>query len=95
VAAYIIADVTINNPAVYAEYMKLTPAAIAAYSGRFVVRGGKHETLEGEWSPGRFVVIEFESVARAKEWWNSAEYAPAKKLRQQSATSNIIVAEGV
>jgi uncharacterized protein (DUF1330 family) len=94
-AAYVIVDVAIDDPAVYAEYRKLTPASITAYGGRFVVRGGQVETLEGEWSPGRVVVLEFESVARAKEWWWSPEYAPAKALRQRSARTRMIVVEGV
>ena len=85
-AAYVIVDVRINDPVTYAEYKQLTPAAIAAYGGRFVVRGGQTETLEGDWSPGRIVVLEFESVERAREWWASAEYAPAKALRQRSST---------
>jgi uncharacterized protein (DUF1330 family) len=94
-AAYVIVDVTINDPEIYAEYRKLTPASITAYGGRFVVRGGPVETLEGNWSPGRVVVLEFDSVAQAKAWWSSAEYAPAKALRQQSATTQMIVVEGV
>jgi uncharacterized protein (DUF1330 family) len=94
-AAYVIVDVRINDPEVYAEYRRLTPASIAAYGGRFVVRGGASETLEGDWAPERIVVLEFESVARAKAWWSSAEYAPAKALRQQSATTRMIVVEGV
>jgi uncharacterized protein (DUF1330 family) len=94
-AAYVIVDVKINDSETYAKYRQLTPAAIAAYGGRFVVRGGAVETLEGEWSPQRIVVLEFESVARAKAWWASAEYAPAKALRQRSATTRMIVVEGV
>ena len=94
-AAYVIVDVSINDPVVYAEYRKLTPASIAAHGGRFVVRGGQAETLEGEWSPGRIVVLEFESVAKAKAWWSSAEYERAKALRQRSATTRMIVVEGV
>jgi uncharacterized protein (DUF1330 family) len=94
-AAYVIVDVSINDPVVYAEYRKLTPASIAAHGGRFVVRGGRAETLEGEWSPGRIVVLEFESVAKAKAWWSSAEYERAKALRQRSATTRMIVVEGV
>jgi uncharacterized protein (DUF1330 family) len=94
-AAYVIVDVAINDPVVYAEYRRLTPASIAAYGGRFVVRGGAVETLEGDWLPERIVVLEFESVARAKAWWSSPEYAPAKELRQRSATTRMIVVEGV
>jgi uncharacterized protein (DUF1330 family) len=94
-AAYVIVDVTITDPVLYADYRQLTPASIAAYGGRFVVRGGQVETLEGEWSPGRIVVLEFENVAKAKAWWSSAEYGPAKALRQQSALTRMIVVEGV
>jgi uncharacterized protein (DUF1330 family) len=94
-AAYIIVDVAIGDPVVYAEYRKLTPASIAAYGGRFVVRGGEVEGLEGDWTPGRIVVLEFENVARAKAWWSSPEYAPAKALRQKSAKTRMILVEGV
>jgi uncharacterized protein (DUF1330 family) len=93
-AAYVIVDVKIEDPEVYAEYRRLTPGSIAAYGGRFVVRGGSLETLEGDWSPERIVVLEFDSVARAKAWWSSAEYGPAKALRQKSATTRMIVVEG-
>ncbi len=94
-SAYVIVDVAIEDPVVYEEYKKLTPAAIAAYGGRFIVRGGATHTLEGNWQPGRIVVLEFDSVERAREWWASAEYAPAKALRQQSATTRMILVEGV
>ena len=67
--AYIIVDVTIHNAENYEGYKKLTPASVAAYDGKFIVRGGKTETLEGNWQPGRFVVLQFPSVERAKEWW--------------------------
>ena len=73
----------------------MTPAAIAAYGGRFVVRGGAAETLEGDWKPARLVVLEFDSLERAKEWWSSPEYAPAKALRQKSSRTRMIVVEGV
>lgn len=93
--AYVIVDVSIHDPDVYAEYRRLTPASITAYGGRFVVRGGAVETLEGVWAAERVVVLEFESIARAKEWWNSPEYAPAKALRQRSAATQMILVEGV
>jgi uncharacterized protein (DUF1330 family) len=92
--AYVIVDVQVHDPEVYAEYRRLTPGSIAAFGGRFVVRGGAAETLEGDWRPGRFVVLEFPTVERAKEWWASAEYAPAKALRQRSATTRMILVEG-
>ena len=94
-AAYIIVDITINDPQAYEEYKKLTPAAVAAYDGKFIVRGGNTETLEGEWQPERIVVLEFPTVERAKEWWGSATYAKAKSIRQQAAYTKMIVVEGV
>jgi len=92
--AYVIVEVTIHDPEAYKGYMKLTPASIAAYDGKFIVRGGKTESLEGNWEPQRIVVLEFPSVERAKEWWSSEHYAPAKKIRQQTATTKMIVVDG-
>jgi uncharacterized protein (DUF1330 family) len=93
--AYVIVEVSITDPVEYEAYKKLTPAAIAAYDGQFIVRGGKAESLEGDWQPERIVVLEFPSVARAKEWWNSKEYTPAKLIRQRTANTKMIVVEGV
>lgn len=92
--AYIIVDVQINDPVSYEEYKKLTPASIAAYDGKFIVRGGAAETLEGDWQPGRIVVLEFPTVERAKEWWSSEMYAPAKQIRYNAAHSKMLVVEG-
>jgi uncharacterized protein (DUF1330 family) len=93
-AVYIIVEVKIHNPAEYEDYKKLTPISLAKYGGKFIVRGGKTETLEGGWAPERIVVLEFPTVERAKEWWNSPEYAPAKALRNRTADSKMIVVEG-
>ncbi len=94
-AAYVIVDVTINNTEMYEEYKKLTPASIAAYQGKFIVRGGATEILEGDWKPARFVMLEFPNAELARQWWNSNEYAPAKNIRQNAASTNMILAEGV
>src|SRR3954453_22907907 len=93
--AFIIVDVTIHNQKEYEGYKLLTPASISAYGGRFIVRGGQTESLEGDWNPQRLVVLEFPSVERAKEWWASEEYAPAKKIRQANATTKMLVVDGV
>ncbi len=93
--AYIIVDVKINDPVEYEAYKKLTPASIVPFGGKFIVRGGKTETLEGDWDFGRIVVIEFPNTGQARSWWNSSEYAPAKKIRQNSATTKMILVEGV
>jgi uncharacterized protein (DUF1330 family) len=92
--AYVIVEIKITDHKEYEEYKKLTPSSIAAFDGKFIVRGGKTENLEGNWQPERIVILEFPSLNRAKQWWNSAEYAPAKSIRQKSATTKMIVVEG-
>jgi uncharacterized protein (DUF1330 family) len=92
--AYVIVDVTITDPARYEDYKKLTPGSLVPYEGKFIVRGGRAETLEGTWQPGRIVVLEFPSLAHAKAWWSSAGYAPAKALRQSASVTQMIVVEG-
>jgi uncharacterized protein (DUF1330 family) len=93
--AYVIVEVEIHDPQAYEEYKKLTPASITAYGGRFIVRGGKSEPLEGNWQPQRIVVLEFPSLERAREWWNSSEYAKAKGIRHQAARTKMLVVEGI
>jgi uncharacterized protein (DUF1330 family) len=94
-SAYVIVDITIHDPVGYEEYKKLAPAAVAAYDGKYIARGGKVETLEGDWSPKRLVILEFPTVERAKQWLNSEEYRAARALRHQTATTQMIVVEGV
>lgn len=93
-SAFVIAEVTIHDPKEMEEYKKLTPATIAAFGGRFVVRGGQTITLEGDWKPQRMVVLEFPSVERANEWWNSDMYTEAKIIRQRAADTKMIIVEG-
>ena len=93
--AYIIVDINITDPVLYEEYKKLTPATLKLYNGRFAARGGATEVLEGDWQPGRIVILEFPSTEQGKKWWNSPEYAPAKKIRQSASATNMIVVEGV
>lgn len=92
--AYIIVQLEVTEPAGYDDYKKMVPASLAAYGGKFVVRGGASETLEGSWQPKRVVVLEFPTVARAKQWWASEEYRDAKALRQRTAKTEMIVVEG-
>ena len=94
-SAYVIVEVNIEDHDAYEEYKKLTPGAIAAYDGKFIVRGAKTESLEGGWNPERMVVLEFPSVARAKEWWESPGYSKAKSIRQQAAKTKMLVVQGV
>jgi uncharacterized protein (DUF1330 family) len=93
--AYLIAEVEVTDPAAYEGYKKLTPAAIAAYGGRFIVRGGKVESKEGGWNPSRLVVVEFASMAQAQKFYDSPEYAPALAIRKAASNSRLILAEGL
>lgn len=92
--AYVIVEIEVTDPAGYEDYKKQAPAAVAAYDGKFIVRGGNCATLEGSWQPQRMVVLQFPSVARARQWWASAEYSAAKALRQRTARTRMIVVEG-
>jgi uncharacterized protein (DUF1330 family) len=94
-AAYVIVQVDVHDPARYEAYKKLVPPSLEKFGGRFLVRGGKTHTLEGDWTPKRFVMVEFPTVEQAKAWWASAEYAEAKALRQATAHSMVIIAEGM
>lgn len=93
-AAYVVAEVEVTDPAAYEEYRKLVPATIAKYGGKFLVRGGATESKEGGWQPKRLVVLEFASMARAREWYHSPEYAPALAIRLKAARSKVVLAEG-
>lgn len=92
--AYIIVDINIKDAVRYEDYKKLTLATLAPFDGKFVVRGGTVETLEGNWKPGRFVMIEFPDRDKAKAWWSSKEYAPAKAIRQSCSDAKMILVEG-
>jgi uncharacterized protein (DUF1330 family) len=94
VAAYIVVQITVQDPVTYEHYKVLAPASIAAYGGRYIVRGGSSEVLEGSWQPARFVVLEFPTAAQARAWWSSPEYAPAKAVRQRCAHTEMLLIEG-
>ena len=93
--AYVVVQITVRDPATYDRYKALVTSTITAYGGRYLARGGATETLEGTWRPTRFVIVEFPSAERAREWWSSPEYAPAKALRQSSADTEMLLVEGL
>jgi len=93
--AYVIADIEVTDAAAYEEYKKATPGSLAPYGGRFLVRGGAVEVLEGNWSPRRLILLEFENIERARAWWNSEEYRAAKALRHASSRGSLILVEGM
>jgi uncharacterized protein (DUF1330 family) len=93
-AAYIIAEIQVTEPAAYEEYRPLAAASIARFGGRFVVRGGKIELFEGEPQPQRVVVIEFPDLDTARRWYRSDEYQSALKIRQAASRGRVFVVEG-
>ena len=93
--AYVIVNVTVHDPARYEEYKRLATPTIPVYGGRYVARGGAVEIREGGWSPERLVILEFPNLERARAWWSSPEYAPAKAVRQSCADTQLIITEGL
>ncbi len=94
-AAYVIAHVNFANPVAFEEYRKLAAPTVAPYGGKFLVCGGAVERLEGVWSPKHFVVLEFENAALAKRWWESEEYSVPKRIRHETAITDMVVVESV
>jgi uncharacterized protein (DUF1330 family) len=93
--AFVIVQVDIHDPAAYERYKAMAPASIAAHGGRYIARGGHSEALEGQWDKCRVVILEFDSVERAKQWLDSPEYREARSLRHASAHTQMIVVEGL
>jgi uncharacterized protein (DUF1330 family) len=93
--AYVIVEIEILDPTGYEEYKKLAGATVEKYGGKYLVRGGTTEVLEGNWKPKRIVILEFESIQRAKEWLNCEEYREPRKMRHRTARTNMLVVEGV
>jgi len=92
--AYVIAEVNVTNPTGYESYRPLAGASVAQYGGRFVVRGGKSELIEGSPEPARVVVIEFADMDAAKRWYHSPEYQEALKIRLANSTGRVLLVEG-
>jgi uncharacterized protein (DUF1330 family) len=94
-AAYFIANLTVTNPEDYKRYTEKAPATIAEHGGRYLVRGGAHETVEGDWTPDRVVVLEFKDREAALAWYNSPEYQAILPDRRNNTTGSAILIEGV
>jgi uncharacterized protein (DUF1330 family) len=95
VPAYIIANMTVTKPEVYEGYRALAAPAVAKHGGRFLVRGGKHEVLEGAFPGKRVVILEFPSFEQAKVFYDSVEYLAAREKRRGAADFNMLIVEGV
>jgi uncharacterized protein (DUF1330 family) len=93
--AYVIVDIDVHDPIRYEDYKSLAAPTVELYGGKYIARGGRTETLEGDWSPTRLVILQFENSEQAKKWLNSQEYREARALRHQTASSQMIVIDGV
>ena len=95
-AAYIIVEMKISNPEQYKQYMAAAPASIAAAGGEYVVRGGRCETIEGDWKPARVAILKFPSFEKAKAWYEGEQYRAARANRVGTTEYfNMILVEGI
>ena len=95
-AAYVIAmygEVTDQDK--FNEYRRQVPHTLEIYGGKYIVRGGATERVEGDWNPNRMVIIQFETMGQAKRWYNSKEYSGPMRLRHESANAYLLFVEGV
>ena len=94
-SAYVVVQIEVTDPNKYEDYKKLVSPTIESHGGRYLVRGGATETLEGDWDPGRLVILEFPNLEKAHAWWSSEEYRIPKGIRHSAARSSLIVADGL
>jgi len=92
---YVVVEMTVTDPVAIEEYRKLAGAAIAQYGGRFLARGGRTETFDGDWHPQRIVVLEFPSLEDARTWRSSQEYRAACEIRDRAARTRMVDVEGM
>jgi uncharacterized protein (DUF1330 family) len=94
-SAYLIADVEILDSAGYEDYRRQVTATITAFGGRYLVRGGAHTVLEGDWSPKRCVILEFPNMAQLEAWYDSPAYVPLRAIRERTTKSRFVKVEGL
>ena len=94
-AAYLIAEVETTNPDLMAQYRELVLPTLASFGGRFIVRGGRTETKEGDWQPQRLVVIEFPSMEQARAWYDSDAYREPKAMRMAAGNTRLLLVDGI
>ena len=93
--SFIIVDIEVTDPERYKKYIDIAPPTITRHGGKYIVRGGKAEALEGTWNPKRVVVLEFPTYDQAKAWWASEDYAGPKALRQSASIAKMVLVEGL
>ena len=94
-AGYMVGNITVTDPDLFAEYGKRVPETVAQFGGTYVVRGGTPEKIEGDYEPVRIVILQFDSVERAREWYDSDVYAPLKEMRMKASRGDLYFVQGV
>ena len=94
-AAYVLSDIAVFDPDAYEDYRRRVPAVIEKYGGRYLVRGGASEVLEGDRQPNRLIVLEFPDMGALRRWYRSDDYQALLRIRQSAARSTIVAVEGV
>ena len=94
-SAYFLVEVDVTNPDVYDGYRKLVGPTLDKYGGKFLVRGGSYQTIEGDWPPQRVVILEFENTEQFQRWYDSPEYTAAREIRLSASTARAILIQGV
>ena len=92
---YVIVEIEILDHQKFQKYRQMAASSIEQYGGRYIVRGGKIQSMEGDWRPERLTIIEFDSIEKAKAWYDSPEYAPAKEIRQEALRVRLLIVEGI
>lgn len=92
--AYLVVDIEVTDPEAYEGYRRQVPSLVEKHGGKYLVRGGSFEILEGDWSPKRLVVLEFPTIEAAKGFYGSEEYRPLKEIRINATKSNLVLVEG-
>lgn len=93
--AYVIVETDVSDPERYEQYKSAASTAVTAHGGRYLVRGGEQDVLEGDWQPPRLVALEFEDLAAARRWYDSEQYRQARELRAGAARLNLVAVQGV
>ena len=94
-AGYVVADAEVTDEDLFTDYLERVPAVVADHGGKYVVRGGATEVVQGDWTPHRTVVIEFDNVEQARAHTNSSDYAELGEIRSKSSKTNVIIVDGV
>ena len=94
-SAYLLANITVNNPENYKEYVSKVKTVVEKFGGEYLVRGGEMNIIEGDWRNERNIVIKFPSREKAMEWYNSEEYKPIRQIRHDNAVSNSVIVDGI